>query len=851
VNNEIVIGDRYTSLLKTVTNMNKVDDDCEYERDIKVLHEPVVRNRTVRTYDFFNKLSNQLTNNNEILPVGCKFFRRIGSSNKLLVIEETPKIRTIKVDMGIESVVEKLKKTGKLKEYGYENYLLENPKSPRSFQLSFPYVVFIIMLNSRNEMCFMKPFFRLHPMTSLADYLFKAPLYNIPNGQDICLGGVQNFDSIYETVENIIETFWLNVYNYDYTNNIKAYEQSEAFEVQDYLTWMYHTKLNPMFIYGVDWIEYEMNIGQVVNNAEMNYSGGNSNSRTSYETIHNAMFQTNSIEVNPDSFAQNITLSIRMEGETLEIGDELQFDYKTYYLYSIVTKDNGSSYDSVELEDEEGVIICVPFEDFEDGFKTIFKPNFLEEVEVKGKVIKPGSIITCDIGGHTIYKKVKKIRKALDGKIEALIDTDHYLIENIDFDLIDISKVKIEGQLLDEDKIYNMINRNDSYCPSYYLRELSFYEISINTSGTFIIKFRDSDRERVTLNLNDYETGASSKQFINPDEIHEEEVFNLFDKILINFNNVIKLKIIKKKGILLNRKVRMSGYFPNSHDKKLILEKILIDDGKRLSIPGALVDIDFKVGDPIVYADWDEPDNMLYISVIDKFEVEENKLFVCSTTLNKKINFRIPIVNLIKFSINIGVIRKVESSCGEWKSGDKIKANSPGVTNFPKKDVNTIIAFINDGATKYPLALCSNLCTLWMKDDITSKFDIIPYNTARWRKVESVPYDVSKLKWQHGDNTVREGIIDPTINFLARRNGTQYGFEYHYITNRASIEWGSSITKTSLDNNYLRHGFLMPRISVSSLNLINRKGYPNMLGGFTKDSEARIYLRSEQLKEDF
>lgn len=854
MNNEIVIGDRYTSLLKTDTKMSDVERECEYGEDIETIHKPIVRNRSVRTSDFFNKLQGILSTNKEILPAGCKFFSRVGTTNKILVIEETPKIRTIKVDMGMESVVEKLRKTGKLKEYGYENYLDEHPSSPYSFNLSFPYVVFIILLNERNEMCFMKPFFRLQPITSLSDHLFKAPLYNIPNSQDICLGGVQNFPSIYETVENIIETFWLNRYNYDYTNNIKDYELSEAFEVQDYLAWMWNTKINPMFIYGVDWVEYEYNIGQVIAHAEGKCGSMTSNSRRSFEKIHKALVTAVSDTETIDEFSKNITLNMRMDGETISIGDELIFEDKQFWLYSIVTKnDTGCSYDSVELEDSEGVIMSVPYDDFEDGFKTIFKPNFLDEAEIKGTVIKPGSIISCTIGDCVIYKKIKHLRNGIDGRIEALIDTDHYLIENIDFDVIDISNIKLEGQLLESDKTYYMVEKSESYCPTYYLKELTFDGININNSGTFIIKFRDPNHELETLNLAEYENGRMVKKFIHSNEICEEEVFNLFDRIFVNYNASTKLKIIKKKGILLNRRSRQIDYVPEPSDRSSLIDKILIEDGTRLNIPGVMVDIDFKVGDSIIYADWNNPDNMLYISTIDGFEVDldANELFVCSTTLDKSHSFKIPFINLNRFIINIGVIRKVEATCGVWKSGDKIKANTTGITNFPKKDTNTIIGFINDGSTKYPLAFCSNLCTLWMKDDIISKFDVIAYNTVQWKKLENFPYDVDKLKWQHGDNMVRNGIATSNIYFLARRQGTQYGMEYHYVTTRGSIEWGSNITKNAIERGYTRHGFPMPRVSQANSDLRNAVGYPNMLGGFILDNNSRVYLKSEQLKEEF
>ena len=855
MNNEIVIGQRYTSILSTDTDINTLQRNETYKENTPVLHEPIYRKRTVRTSDFFNKLKNQFSSNNEIMPTGCKFFQKFGSGYKLLIVEETPKIRTIKADIGINAIIEKLNKTGKLKEYGYENYLKESTGSPYSFQLSFPYVVFIILLNDNNELVNVKPFFRLQPVTSLADHLFKAPLYNIPDGQDICLGAVESFPTIYESVENIIELFWLNIYNSDYTNNIRSYNNSDAFEVQDYLTWMYFTKMNPMFIYNVQWIKYDYNLGYIINNTKKSYIR-NRSSYSSYELIHDSAFHSNNEDLNPEPAAKNTSFSCYIEDTNIEIGDEITFDNKTYYLYSIVTKNDGYNYDSVELEDSEGSFIRVPYKEFERGFKSIYKQNFLEEADVNGTIIKPGDILNCKIGDYNVYRKVKSLRKALDGKIEAMIGSDHYLIENVDFEIINTSNILIEGKPLDVNKKYYLLHSIENYTPTYRLREAEFTEININNNGGFIIKFKDLDGRNININLNDYENDESSYTFIEEDDLVDVDVLCNFDKILINVNESEKrFRVIKGKGIAINSNNSIRSYIPSDYHEKNILDKILIEDGTRLHIPGTMIDIDFKVGDPIMYANWDNPDDMMVISSVDKFEYdkEDKTLYVYSTSLNKNNNYKIPYVNLDIGRVNIGVIRKVESQCGLWKSGDKIKANSTGITNFPKKDTNTIIAFINDGATKYPLAVCSNLCTLWMNEETINKFDLISLKSTRWPKLDNAPIILEKIKWQHGDNFInkRDGAIN-NIKFLTKRQGTKYAFEYHYTMNSASLEWGTNTTKSDLDAYYKRHGFIMPRIPVTNRwSATSKRGFPNMLGGFITSNSSRVFIRSEQLKEDF
>jgi hypothetical protein len=863
VNNEIVIGREFTSILQTDTDMDSVRENYEYEENNDVIHKPVIRNRSIRTSDFLNTLNSEIIPTNEILPNGCRYCQNINNEYKAIVVEEPPRIRTIKVDMGIEAVVEKLKKTGKLEEFGYENYLNENPGgATKQFQLSFPYVVFIILLNQRNEMVTMKPFFRLHPITSLADYVCKAPLYNIPSGQDICLGGVNSFDTVSETVENIIETFWLNIYNYDYTENIKAYEKSEAFEVQDYLTWMYYTKVNPMFIYNVKWINYDHNIGRIINDFKRSFGGGrnNRNSDSSYERLRHIVSDSSSSQ-SPEAIThpniKNASFSVVINEDVVSVGDKLLFEEKPYYLYSIITHDNGYTYASVELEDKEGNIINVPFDDFEDDYKSLYQPQFIEETEIQGKTIKPGTIISCKIGTYTVYKKIKKIREALDGKIECLIGNDHYLIENIDFDTIDISNVKIEGKPLETDKNYYMIENSDSYSPTFVMKILKFDSVSVTNSGSFVIKFKYNNGDRnigYNVDLNDYEDSNNSKQFIEENELEEHPVIVQFDKLLVNFNSRRPLKSIKNKGTVVSPNCRFNDYLPGRDDKKRLVENILIEDGKRLFIPG-MVNQDFKVGDPIVYANWETPEDMLIISSIDKFEFneEENKIYVHSTSLNKKHTYKIPYVNLATFRVNIGVIRKVVSQVGEWRSGDKIKALTTGITNFPKKDTNSIVAFIDDGSTKYPIALCSNLCSLWMNEATIEKFLRFPIKTKEWKKFENAPFDVNKIKWQHGDNIVtNQRHSNNQIMFLGRRQGTQYGFEYHYCQDRGGMEWGTNITKPNLDQYYARHGFIMPRIAVSNrFGANNRRGFPNFLGGYIRSNNSRVYLRSEQFKEEF
>jgi len=855
VNNEIVIGRKYTSIIGSEDNMDQVERNSEYNENKIVDFKPIYRKRTIRTSDFFNSLKTNITSQNEILPIGCKYFQTFENGRKVIVIEEPPRIRTIRADIGMEATIEKLKITGKLKEYGYENYLNEAKSNPYSFQLSFPYVVFIIVLSQNNALMQMQPYFRLHPITSLSDYLFLAPLYNIPDSQTICLGSVQNCETVIETIENIIEKFWINRYNQDYTDNIKAYENSEAYEVHDYLSWMYFTKVNPMFIYNVKWLKHHKNIYNIIKVMKENSILSRS-SNTSYDLLQKIVTGTTSEELNPHPHIKNISYSLAIKGGVITVGDEIIFEDEKFYLYSLTTRDHGETFNNVELENEKGELISVPYDEFKRGLGNLFIKNELKEANVNGQIIKPNDIITYNMGSYPIHKRIKSIRTAPDGKIEALIGNDHYLIENIDFKIMNLKNIRINGEPLDEEKEYYLVASNDNYNNSYKIKKMKFRHISISSSGNIMIRFISiNDRDNnINLNYSRYKEGTSEYDLMSPTDLILPDVLCHFDKLLFNSNDeslTPKFKIVKDKGIFIHNDSAVRHYCPSSSESaKSILEKILIENGTRLYIPRISCDVDFRVGDPIVYANWSQPEDMFLISTIDKFEyIEDDKqLYIHSTSLNKKVQFKIPYVDLQNYYANIGIVRKVESQCGEWKSGDKIKANSPGISNFPKKDTNTIIAFINDGATKYPLALCTNCCTLWMNEDTMMKFNVFPFKSNQWNKLENTPIDLNKIKWQHGDHFKAQSA---SIKFIQRRRGTQYAFDYHYTTNWGNLEWGTSIAKNTL-NDYQRHGFLMPRITSSNArSATNQKGFPNMLGGYLIDSNSRVHLRSEQFKEDF
>jgi len=852
---EIIIGRQYTSEIGSSDDLELLRDNMEYNKKHIVEHITKCRNRTIRTSDFFNNIKSNLIINNQILPTGCKYFETFRSGRKILIIEEAPMVRTIRASIDMNPFIEKLRLTGKLKEYGFEEYAkkykyygYEGPAS--SFQLSFPYIVFIICLNKNNEFVSIQPYFRLHPITSLLDYLFKAPLYNIPGSQHMCLGGgIETFSNIFDAVENIIEVFWMNIYNNDYTQNIQEYNLSEAFEVQDFLTWMYFTKIDPMFIYNVKWIQYKKNIFETIEHLKNQYINSDE-INNSFEIIRNSLKTASSSMLTHQTKFTNNANSIVIKSDLLSVGDEILFKEKKFYLYSIVG--NEKEITNIELEDVDDEIISIPFNEFSANYSSIYKVNRLESVIVNGKVIKPESIISCKLSNSdcVIYKKIESLRLGRDGKIEAKIGSDNYLLENLDFEVINFDELYINDVLLvkGNEYLYNNNHRQNMYL-SY---KLIFESVTVNSRGTIILNFVFSHDSRTKSIKYDDLLDNNIEQFIyNLTDLKIPTVICNFDTLYMNNKKLFNdgVDIIKNKGISIDFRYNFNDFLIQSKDRDEFLDNILFNNKTRLYISNPYNDIDFKVGDPIVYANWDNPEDMLTVSTIDKFEYDDNDkiLYVCSTSLNKNSSFRIPFINLIRSKVNVGIIRKVSSHCGGWNSGDKIKANIVGIPNFPKKDSNSIIAFINDG-TKYPMALCSNLCTLWMNEDTMAKFTVHPLKSVSWKKIKNSPIELDKIKWQSGDYFTQSNRSYNKIYFLT--NKPRYNcFNYGFMDFDGSLNDYTHLSINELSKTYQRYGILIPRFSNININLIN--AFPNYLGGFIKNNNSYIRFITEQFMEDF
>jgi len=190
--------------------------------------------------------------------------------------------------------------------------------------------------------------------------------------------------------------------------------------------------------------------------------------------------------------------------------------------------------------------------------------------------------------------------------------------------------------------------------------------------------------------------------------------------------------------------------------------------------------------------------------------------------------------------IKTGYIRKVTNEFKNLSVGTKIKARKSGIACFPKKDVNIIVAIIIDGPYE-PLILCSNGCTLWYSS-IMNDFQKIKMTSKRWEKLQHIPLDISKIKFQSGDiinwrSTYKNShgylLFDPSPTRFLKALPISYYTTYPDIRR--------------FDKYFMQEAIFdcipTPRLSPSSQNTLPLiRGFFDFHGGVIKDSSEKHFL---------
>lgn len=752
--NEIIINNSYSQLGKSEI-VSKEKEEMETKK--------IINRKTLLTSDYIARLSNQINGELSILPPNCRYFEET-TTGYLVLIEEPPLIRTVRINSSVALNLAQLKKENKLQEYGAEEYL-DKPR-PHQFTLAFPYVIFIMLFTKDFNYMKSNIFIRTQQMSGLSDVLFKMPMLNINSEQDVCYGpgvSVSN-NSLFGAVQNTINTWWGAEFNHDYEANVSKYRNVPI--VNDYLEWQYQSRINPLFVFNTDWIPYRNNIFHSIERIKEIAYVSSKKSITYVDMINLFTHPQRGIErVKPTSRSRRLVnlyydisqTAYLAENIYLNVGDTVKMrDGKHAFVYSFVGFNNGGEIKYVQLE-RDGKLFLMKFDRPFANFilQQINEERYAQTTTLKnGVVIKPGDIIVIKTKDGESYRKIDYIRRSrdLDGKetFEIRCGPSYYCAHLLDAKLFDMKEPLINGIKLNKNKEYiSILKHTDASQGGLLSAFISKYEnLDISSDGrTIIAKFKPTN-VGVSGEYVKYRLDQSSPlpQFIETEQARPMPgIFRCGrNPFILTYDS----KPAKNAVWAYNGRVLYESYYSFNNLTKSKLQELIKDD--TFFIAGADFDTTFTVGDQVVVANWSKPIEVLNVKTIHGFKhnTETGEIFFVLQSNDGTISEEL-YVSTPRYLIRTGYIRKVVSKFNKLSVGTKIIAKKSGITNFPKKDANIVVAIIVDGPNE-PLVLCSNGCTLWYST-IMKDFQKITMKAKRWEKVKHVPLDLSKIKFQAGD----------------------------------------------------------------------------------------------------
>lgn len=729
---------------------------------------PVIKKKTLLLNDFISKLNeSRKVFTGTVMPPNCRYIEPL-NRGYLAVIEEPPAFRTIFLDKSLNREFQELQDAGKLDEYDIPKDFLSKRKNPYQVNLAVPYTIFLLWITEYFGIGMTEVYFRTSQLKGLSDNLLRAPFLNIPDEQRVCYQ-TSKYPSLGSATQGAIKAFWESVFNQDYTYNYNSYRKVPI--IGNYLEWEALSRINPMFIYSAEWLPMGYNLGARVNHM-IEDAGGRAHGSVGYQQLADLFYsrRDSGVEVKPSPRSSrryklyfDISNGVYLDSAIqIETGDTFKtHDGKTAFIDSFAGFSDGSDikYIQVDIDSHKHLMkfnrACKKF-----LLDKIKEERFAVDFELSsGDKIKSGDIVIVKTSGGTeLYRKVDYIRKSRgiysDEDIEIKVGSNFYLGSKFDAKKFDSSSPEYKGIKLEKDKEYIMIGGRQH---GVFLNGHKVKYTGLDVAGNDLIaKF-----ENILPGME----GASD--YINFSRANDYQGAYPIEDVRQFTSGIVKIGrriyTITRNGRTTNKDglwqvgpylVYESGYslnyFPVSHIMKNLI------DGDHFHIDGVDFDVDFTIGDKVVVADWTNPLSVLSVKTIRGFKQEGDTFDLVLADKNEKLST----VRYIESNqtINVGKVRKVTNKHGKLSVGTKIIANETGITNFPKKDVNIIVAFINDMPGE-PLVLCSNGCTLWYSD-IIKNFKTVSMKSKAWKDLQHVPLDLSKIKFQAGD--IVNGLSDFT-----------------------------------------------------------------------------------------
>jgi hypothetical protein len=830
--------------------------------DYKEDSTPYIRKSVLRTQDYLKKITQKLDVHQGIIPPNCRFIEKM-SRGTLVVIEEPPAYRTIQVQYPMGKELELLENDNKIEEYGIDKEFYRNSENmPWKFTLAMPYVIHVLMFDTYDALMLGQVFFRNARLSGYRDYLLKAPFMNISSDGWICYGDKAGGKrgSLAGSIEHTIMVWWSAIFNADYTYNYSAYRNVPG--VNTYIGWQAMSKIDPMFIYNVEWIKEHDTLQAAIDRAKSNCDA-KSKSEIRYEELSKVFTQPADSGVEEPirrksksrrkarlyyDIAQGVYLEDRF---FFHVGDPIKWGNKIAHVDSFIGFFESDHIRIVRLQLDNGKLINVRFtkEIKEYMLKTAKEMRFETQGTLKnGNVVKPDDIIVMEQRGSKIYRKVYFIRKSRDGITEARIGTSFYILENTEGEVLDVQTPKYRGMEINKDDTYVYINNNNGV-PFYGGMTVKFEGINVSRMGSLRMDFRGTDTSDVySLSMDDNPQLDRYGRITNP-----RQLFNINDckELPKIFRIGRKLKCMRQEGaawatpmgIVYNQYHEMSQ--PTISE---LTDNLLTNDGSTFKLDSYDLNLEFNIGDKVVYADWKNPVNMLIIRTLTGFKVDSSTNSLYFILQDKE--GRLTQVEYIEGTrpgassnrpavINIGRIRKITNSFGRVTAGTKIKAKKGYIPHFPKKDVNIIIGFITDTGGDDPLVLCSNCCTLWYSE-MMENFSRITMKSKRWATLAHAPIDITKIKIQPGD--IVNGVRDYKVSggWLVTRTHEYKSMRMASLTNYTSYPDMYTLDKYTM-NQVLLDCIPNPRISPTDQSKMEIcRGYANFHGLFIENKSSTM-----------
>ena len=718
--------------------------------------KPIIKRKTLTTEKYIKKAFTQ--SNNSILPANCRYIEEINGGH-LVIIEEPPAMRTIKVEMDLKHEIKILKDNDKLELYGYKGY---DPTKLHTFSLAFPYVIFILYITENFKLGYGQVFLRPARMVGLSDYICKAPLLNIYTDQHICFGrhGSSQYKSLHEAIENTIMVFWSATFNTDFSSNYNIYENTPF--LSTYLEWNYMSEKNPMFVYNAEWIKLPHPLGKQIELFK---------TMTNLRSKQNIMdfFNLSQKFYTPIASGKKEKVSPKSKNHHMLYYDICQSifidDVGDLNVGDTITMKNGdlAYVDSFAGFSDTGSIKYIVFECNDKYFhmklhnkavkflsNQLKKQRFAETARLKNNiVVKPNDIIIIEHNKRKIYQKIKYIRKSrgTEGDIKEIrLYNDYYLADNLEAEIFDTKNPVIYGMTIEKNEKYLLPHDTESMGAVAHVSLAQFQSLDV-VNNHITANFRASILDRKAILL---DQPYSFQPLYKEKDCKPLPSIVRIGRKIYNITPKSPSKEIKDdvRAWSFGGRLFINERF-SSQPLESLQVKYLIKDNV-FSIAGVDFNTSFEIGDKVVYADWTNPLDVLNVKTITGFNYNSSDFNIYFVLSDKNGNLSsVKYVDGMNNIIYTGKIRKVTSKYKKLSVGTKIIATKAGIPAFPKKDINIVVAIIIDSPYE-PLILCSNGCTLWYST-IMSDFEKITMRSKKWKTLDHVPLNLSKIKFQAGD----------------------------------------------------------------------------------------------------